>query len=97
MDYSSSITVATNDVFRYSCYFSLLAFLLYCLAEAISTRRLVKSQAEYPLVGTRVTFVPRFLLNLLYAWKGTDLAKEGYEKVCSIALLPRGVAFLNSF
>ncbi|KAI1183937.1 cytochrome P450 [Nemania serpens] len=80
MDDSSSNTVATSDVLRYSCYFSLFAFLFYCLAEAIATRRLAKSQAEYPLVGSRLTFVPRFMLNLLYAWKGTDLAQEGYEK-----------------
>lgn len=56
-------------------------FLAYCIADGISTRKLVRKQPEHPLVGSPSTFVPKFILNVVYAWKATDLAQEGYDKV----------------
>ncbi|KAK2604178.1 hypothetical protein N8I77_007129 [Diaporthe amygdali] len=55
-------------------------FLAYCLLSAISTWRIVRRQVQYPLVGSPVAIIPKFVLNLLYAWKATALAQQGYEK-----------------
>ena len=62
-------------------YIPISLLLVYGVVDAFSTRNLVKRQAQYPLIGTPFTFVPKFILNLFYAWKATALAGEGYEKV----------------
>src|SRR5690349_11181086 len=52
----------------------------YCILDAINTRHALRKHPSHPLVGSPSTLVPKFLLNLVYAWKSTDLAKEGYDK-----------------
>lgn len=81
MDLLSISTTLFPGVYNSLFYVLTFLFLAYCIADAISTRQLVRKQAEYPLVGSPFTFVPKFILNLVYAWKATDLAQEGYEKV----------------
>ncbi|KAK3291243.1 cytochrome P450 [Chaetomium fimeti] len=55
-------------------------FVAYCIADAVSTWQLVNTQAEHPLVGSPLALVPRFILNLLYSWRSTNLAQKGYDK-----------------
>lgn len=59
-------------------------FFAYCLLDGISSWRIVRKQSQYPLVGSPVAIIPKFVLNLLYAGKATALAQQGYEKVCSL-------------
>ncbi|OTB18373.1 hypothetical protein K445DRAFT_55649 [Daldinia sp. EC12] len=72
-------TIPLNGVLGNLCYVLLVIFLIYCVVDAALTKRLTK-QIQYPLVGSPLAFVPRFILNLLYAWKAVELANEGYEK-----------------
>ncbi|KAI0883799.1 cytochrome P450 [Annulohypoxylon maeteangense] len=62
------------------CYVSVFLFLAYCVVDAVSARQLVRKHAEYPLVGKPFPYAPKFIHNLLYAWKATELSQEGYEK-----------------
>lgn len=57
-------------------------FLAYFALNAISTWRIVRKQGEYPLIGSPISLVPKVVLNLLYAWKASDLAHQGYSQVC---------------
>lgn len=58
-------------------------FFVYCLLDGIASWRIVRKQSQYPLVGSPVAIIPKFVLNLLYAGKATALAQQGYEKVRS--------------
>ncbi|RYP09459.1 hypothetical protein DL764_001284 [Monosporascus ibericus] len=80
MDLSGLTASPFYEVFNDLCYTLLLFFLAYCIIDAISTRQHIRKQADHPLVGSPLAFVPKFILNLLYAWKATELAKQGYEK-----------------
>lgn len=82
MDIVYSTAPPLHDIFNRLWYILPLLLLAYCVADAISTRHLIRKQAELPLVGSSLSFVPKFILNLLYAWKATELTKQGYEKVC---------------
>lgn len=74
------MSLLPHFVYQALCYF-LPLFLAYTFLDAWSTRRLVGQQSEYPLIGAPFSAVPKFILNLLYAWKATELCQEGFEKV----------------
>ncbi|KAJ8119219.1 hypothetical protein ONZ43_g3788 [Nemania bipapillata] len=69
-----------SDVFRVLCYALPFALLVYGIVDAFATRNLVRKQSLYPLVGASIPFVPKFLLNLVYACKAVNLTQYGYEK-----------------
>ncbi|KAK3942829.1 Ent-kaurene oxidase [Diplogelasinospora grovesii] len=80
MDLLNLLPKLVQEVFWRLPYVVPFFFLAYCTVDAILTRKLVRKQGELPLVGSPLAFVPRFILNLLYAWKATELAEQGYEK-----------------
>ncbi|KAI1345530.1 cytochrome P450 [Xylaria sp. FL0043] len=61
-------------------YALLSVFFVYGVLDAFATKSLVRKQVTHPFVGAPISFVPKFILNLLYAWKATNLAQRGYEK-----------------
>ncbi|KAL2020337.1 hypothetical protein VTK56DRAFT_8565 [Thermocarpiscus australiensis] len=65
-----------HGVFQLLCY----GFVVYCVVDAVRTRQLVRKHVQHPLVGSPLKLVPQFVLNLVYAWKSTQLAQEGYNK-----------------
>ncbi|KAK4234571.1 cytochrome P450 [Achaetomium macrosporum] len=67
--------LAENTILKWLCY----SFFAYCLIEALSTWRLTRKHAGQPLIGGS-PLVPQFILNLLYFWDSTKLAKRGYDK-----------------
>ncbi|KUI56676.1 Ent-kaurene oxidase [Cytospora mali] len=81
MDLLLIASISFPGAVKYLCYVLPLTFLAYCIADAISTRQLVRKQSEHSLVGSPFGFFwPKFILNVVYAWKATKLAEEGYEK-----------------
>lgn len=63
-------------------YCSAFVLFIYGVHDALETRRLVQKHAQLPVVGGALTlFIPKSLLNLLYAWNATSLAQVGYNKV----------------
>ncbi|ETS76588.1 hypothetical protein PFICI_11975 [Pestalotiopsis fici W106-1] len=80
MDSHVTVVSGLSGLFWSFCYALPFALLLYGVADAISTAKLVRKQAGYPFVGAPLPFVPKSLLNILYAWKATELAQRGYEK-----------------
>ncbi|KAK4169837.1 cytochrome P450 [Cladorrhinum sp. PSN259] len=55
-------------------------FLVYSILDAINTRYALNKHASHPLVGGPSTLMPKWLLNIGYAWRSTELARVGYEK-----------------
>ena len=57
-------------------------FIVYCILDAIASKRIIQTNSQHPLVGSPFSLIPipKFILNLLYSFKSTDLAKEGYDK-----------------
>ncbi|OTB17447.1 hypothetical protein K445DRAFT_310865 [Daldinia sp. EC12] len=55
-------------------------FFLYCIYDAWMSRKLIRKNPDIPFIGSPFTVTPRFVLNLLYAAKGADIAKWGYQK-----------------
>ncbi|KAF7905075.1 uncharacterized protein EAF01_005596 [Botrytis porri] len=68
------------DLLRTLCYALPFVLFLYGIVDAFLTSNAVRKQAQYPLVGTPVSFFPKSLLNLLYTCRATNLAQYGYEK-----------------
>ncbi|KAI2472647.1 cytochrome P450 [Annulohypoxylon bovei var. microspora] len=68
----------SNGVAKDLCYVLLFLFLTYCVVDTISSRKLLRKHAEHPFAGSLFPYVPKFIHNLLYAWKATELAQEGY-------------------
>lgn len=80
MDLSHLIEMPFNIFYNYVWYIVPFCFFTYCIVDALMTRQLLQ-KSEYPLVGSHFMLVPRFILNLQYALKATELAKQGYDKV----------------
>jgi hypothetical protein len=70
------------QVIRSPGFASLACVLAYFLLDALLTRSLIRKQRAIPLVGSPSAFVPRFVPNLLFAWKAANILAGGYCKVC---------------
>ena len=65
------------------------AIAIFIVWETLATVLIVRRKPNIPLVGTSFPFMPRFILNLKYAWNIADIAEEGFKKVSS-TLYPGG-------
>ncbi|KAI0118644.1 cytochrome P450 [Nemania sp. FL0031] len=52
----------------------------YLIIDAFMARRAVQAKANYPLVGSPVSFMPLFVHNLLYLFRAAVNARDGYTK-----------------
>lgn len=67
------------------CYLTLAVLLLYSVADAFLTRRLVrKGHDNLPFVGSPWVLTPSFILNLVFATKAAGVLEQGYHKVIHI-------------
>ncbi|KAI1384137.1 putative cytochrome P450 [Hypoxylon trugodes] len=58
----------------------LIIFFVYCVYDGLATRKAIGKHSNIPFVGSPFTATPRFVLNLLFAVKATDIVGWGYRK-----------------
>lgn len=67
---------------------AILCLLAYCLIDSFLARALVRRLPQIPLVGSPSAFTPRFVPNLIFAWKAAEIVEKGYHKVCHESTTP---------
>ncbi|KAI1147776.1 cytochrome P450 [Nemania diffusa] len=90
MEYFQSVPAYLHELTEWLPWLLLLGFLTYCTTDAISTKRLINQFRQFPLVGSP-SLTPKFISNLAFARRATDILTEGYHKFKSSAFqLMRG-------
>ncbi|KAH3973952.1 hypothetical protein HBH64_162160 [Parastagonospora nodorum] len=67
-----------TPIFLWACAIPII--FLYFSYETFETWRKGDAQSEIPLVGPWATYLPRIVLNAVYATSATNLLQSGYEK-----------------
>lgn len=80
MEYFQSVPAYLHELTEWLPWLLLLGFLTYCTTDAISTKRLINQFRQFPLVGSP-SLTPKFISNLAFARRATDILTEGYHKV----------------